>query len=77
MDVGDNSLDAGIRTRLQRIAAEVSARVIGYEGRKPPPVSLFAERGNSLLFYSIYCSPMNKLETALRTSFFINNSTKW
>lgn len=34
-----DSLDAGIRPQLQRIAAEISARVIGYEGRKPPPVS--------------------------------------
>ncbi len=38
--VADNhALDAGIRPRLQRIAAEISARVVGYEGRKPPPVS--------------------------------------
>ena len=35
----DDSLDAGIRQRLQRIAAEISARLVGYEGRKPPPVS--------------------------------------
>ncbi len=34
-----HQLDHGIRQRLQRIAAEVSARLIGYEGRKPPPVS--------------------------------------
>lgn len=31
--------DTGIRQRLQRIAAEVSSRLVGYEGRKPPPVS--------------------------------------
>ena len=36
-----DQLDSGIRQRLQRIAAEVSARLIGYEGRKPPPVSAF------------------------------------
>lgn len=35
----DDSLDVGIRPRLQRIAAEISARIAGYEGRKPPPVS--------------------------------------
>ena len=34
-----DQLDEGIRQRLQRIAAEISARLIGYEGRKPPPVS--------------------------------------
>ena len=34
-----DSLKEGIRSQLQRIAAEISARLVGYEGRKPPPVS--------------------------------------
>lgn len=34
---------SSIRQQLQRIAAEVTARHSGYEGRKPPPVSLFSE----------------------------------
>ncbi len=31
-------IDLGVRSRLKRIAAEVSSRHSGYEDRKPPPV---------------------------------------
>ena len=72
-----DQLDEGIRQRLQRIAAEISARLIGYEGRKPPPVSC-CERELVLVHAACRnCSHMNKLETVLDISYFISSSAIW
>lgn len=44
-----DGLDIGIRPQLQRIAAEVSARLIGYGDRNPPPVRAVMQLGHDAL----------------------------